>query len=40
VSQPWEIVATLAVGLATGVVSGMFGVGGAALSTPAIRALV
>ncbi len=34
-----EIVITLLVGLATGVLSGMFGIGGAVVSTPAIRAL-
>jgi uncharacterized membrane protein YfcA len=34
-----EIVITLLVGVATGVLSGMFGIGGAVVSTPAIRAL-
>ena len=34
-----EIVLTLIVGFVTGVLSGMFGIGGAVLSTPAIRAL-
>lgn len=39
VDEPWQTLATLLVGLATGVLSGMFGVGGAIISTPAIRAL-
>jgi uncharacterized membrane protein YfcA len=39
VSEPWQTILTLAVGLATGVLSGMFGVGGAVVSTPAIRVL-
>ena len=34
-----EIVLTVLVGVATGVLSGMFGIGGAVVSTPAIRAL-
>ncbi len=34
-----EIVITVLVGVATGVLSGMFGIGGAVVSTPAIRAL-
>ncbi len=34
-----EIVITLLVGVATGVLSGMFGIGGAVVSTPAIRVL-
>jgi uncharacterized membrane protein YfcA len=34
-----EIAITLLVGVATGVLSGMFGIGGAVVSTPAIRAL-
>lgn len=38
-AQPWQAIFTLIVGLATGVLSGMFGVGGAVLSTPAIRVL-
>ena len=37
--EPWQTVLTLAAGFATGVLSGMFGVGGAVLSNPAIRAL-
>jgi uncharacterized membrane protein YfcA len=39
VSQGLEITLTLLVGFATGVLSGMFGIGGAVVSTPAIRAL-
>jgi uncharacterized membrane protein YfcA len=39
VSEPWTTILTLAAGLATGVLSGMFGVGGAVVSTPAIRVL-
>jgi hypothetical protein len=38
-SEPWQTILTLAAGVATGVLSGMFGVGGAVVSTPAIRAL-
>jgi uncharacterized membrane protein YfcA len=38
-SEPWSTILTLLVGLATGVLSGMFGVGGAIISQPAIRAL-
>ncbi|HYL51764.1 MAG TPA: sulfite exporter TauE/SafE family protein [Acidimicrobiia bacterium] len=34
-----EVLLTLLVGFATGVLSGMFGIGGAVVSTPAIRAL-
>jgi len=34
-----RLAATLALGLVTGVLSGMFGVGGAVISTPGIRAL-
>jgi uncharacterized membrane protein YfcA len=34
-----EVVITVLVGVATGVLSGMFGIGGAVVSTPAIRAL-
>jgi uncharacterized protein len=37
--EPWQTILTLAAGVATGVLSGMFGVGGAVLSNPAIRAL-
>lgn len=39
VPEPWRTILTLLAGLATGVLSGMFGVGGAVLSNPAIRAL-
>ena len=38
-SDLWIIVLTTLVGFGTGVLSGMFGVGGAVVSTPAIRAL-
>lgn len=38
-SEPWQTILTLAAGVATGVLSGMFGVGGAVVSTPAIRVL-
>jgi uncharacterized protein len=38
-SEPWRTILTLLAGFATGVLSGMFGVGGAVLSNPAIRAL-
>ncbi len=38
-SGTWQWILTLAVGFVTGVLSGMFGVGGAVVSTPAIRAL-
>ena len=38
-SEPWRTLLTLLVGVATGVLSGMFGVGGATVSTPAIRVL-
>jgi uncharacterized protein len=38
-SEPWRTILTLLAGVATGVLSGMFGVGGAVLSNPAIRAL-
>jgi uncharacterized protein len=37
--EPWQTILTLAAGVATGVLSGMFGVGGAVLSNPALRAL-
>ena len=37
--EPWQTILTLAAGVATGVLSGMFGVGGAVVSTPAIRVL-
>jgi hypothetical protein len=39
ISTPVQVGLTLLVGVATGVLSGMFGVGGAVVSTPAIRAL-
>jgi uncharacterized membrane protein YfcA len=39
VSDFWIIALTTLVGFGTGVLSGMFGVGGAVVSTPAIRAL-
>jgi uncharacterized protein len=38
-SEPWSTILTLVAGFATGVLSGMFGVGGAVVSTPAIRVL-
>ena len=38
-SDFWIIVVTTLAGVLTGVLSGMFGVGGATISTPAIRAL-
>ncbi len=37
--EPWQSILTLAAGFVTGLLSGMFGVGGAVVSTPAIRAL-
>ncbi len=37
--EPWQLIVTLVVGVGTGIMSGMFGVGGAVLSTPAIRLL-
>jgi hypothetical protein len=37
--EPWRTLLTLVVGVATGVLSGMFGVGGAVVSTPALRVL-
>jgi uncharacterized protein len=39
VPEPWQLALTVLIGIGTGVLSGMFGVGGAILSTPAIRAL-
>jgi uncharacterized protein len=39
VSDFWIVVLTTLAGFGTGVLSGMFGVGGAVVSTPAIRAL-
>src|SRR2546423_14047025 len=38
-ADPWRTLLTLVVGVATGILSGMFGVGGAVVSTPAIRVL-
>lgn len=38
-TEPWRTFLTLAAGLATGVLSGMFGIGGAVVSNPAIRGL-
>jgi uncharacterized membrane protein YfcA len=38
-SEPWRTLLTLLVGLGTGFLSAMFGVGGAVVSTPAIRLL-
>ena len=38
-SDLWRIVLTTAFGVVTGVLSGMFGIGGAVASTPAIRVL-
>ena len=37
--EAWQLVLTVFIGIGTGILSGMFGVGGAILSTPAIRAL-
>lgn len=37
--EPWRTILVLVAGLVTGVLSGMFGVGGAVVSTPAIRVL-
>jgi len=37
--EPWLTLLTLVVGFATGMLSGMFGVGGAVISTPAVRTL-
>jgi uncharacterized membrane protein YfcA len=38
-AEPWRTLLTLLVGVVTGILSGMFGVGGAVVSTPAIRVL-
>ncbi|HSO95653.1 MAG TPA: sulfite exporter TauE/SafE family protein, partial [Acidimicrobiia bacterium] len=38
-SDLWRILLTVVVGFGTGVLSGMFGIGGAVVSTPAIRVL-
>jgi uncharacterized membrane protein YfcA len=35
----WQIVLTIAAGVVTGVLSGMFGIGGAMISNPSLRAL-
>lgn len=39
VPEPWLTLLTLLLGFATGALSGMFGVGGAVISTPGIRSL-
>jgi uncharacterized protein len=39
VPEPWRTLLTLAAGFVTGVLSGMFGIGGAVVSNPAIRSL-
>jgi uncharacterized membrane protein YfcA len=39
ISTPVQVTLTLLVGVLTGMLSGMFGIGGAVVSTPAIRAL-
>jgi uncharacterized membrane protein YfcA len=39
VPEPWRTLLTLVAGVVTGVLSGMFGIGGAVVSNPAIRAL-
>jgi uncharacterized protein len=39
VPEPWRTLLTLFAGVLTGVLSGMFGIGGAVISNPAIRAL-
>jgi uncharacterized membrane protein YfcA len=38
-AEPWRTILTLVAGFGTGVLSALFGVGGAIVSTPAIRAL-
>lgn len=38
-NEPWSTILTLLVGLVTGILSGAFGVGGAIISQPALRAL-
>jgi uncharacterized membrane protein YfcA len=38
-SEPWRTILTLAIGVLTGMLSALFGVGGAVVSTPAIRLL-
>jgi len=37
--EPWRLLLALVMGVATGVLSGMFGVGGAVVSTPALRVI-
>jgi uncharacterized membrane protein YfcA len=39
VPEPWRTLLTLFAGVVTGMLSGMFGIGGAVVSNPAIRAL-
>lgn len=39
VADTWRVLLTLALGYVTGILSGMFGVGGGAISTPGIRIL-
>jgi hypothetical protein len=39
VPEWWQVVLTIAAGVVTGVLSGMFGIGGAMVSNPALRAL-
>jgi hypothetical protein len=39
VPEWWQVVLTVAAGVVTGVLSGMFGIGGAMVSNPALRAL-
>ncbi len=39
VPEWWQILLTIAAGLVTGLLSGMFGIGGAIISNPALRAL-
>jgi uncharacterized protein len=39
VPEPWRTLLTFLAGLVTGVLSGMFGIGGAVVSNPAIRSL-
>ncbi len=37
--EPWRTLLTLVAGVVTGILSGMFGIGGAVVSNPAVRAL-
>lgn len=37
--EPWRLLLALVMGVATGVLSGMFGIGGAVVSTPALRVI-